>query len=172
MDDYVFYRFNQDDIVIDESNTIFINRNTDIKKALSSLIAGENDFSTEDLLLLYQTKETVQTENDEVAELKSEVERLRQVIESLTRVSGRDNNDVTTKIDDYFTEIKEKSEEYLFNLLRKEYPSQIVKCLNYNEQTEQFEESWGNHDFEILNQNGTISNYCSNRKVFKTILKM
>lgn len=68
-------------------------------------------------------------------------------------------NDVTTKIDDYFTEIKEKSEEYLFNLLRKEYPSQIVKCLNYNEQTEQFEESWGNHDFEILNQNGTILHY-------------
>lgn len=58
---------------------------------MSSLIAGENDFSTEDLLLLYQTKKTVQTENDEVAELKSEVERLRQVIESLTQVSGRDD---------------------------------------------------------------------------------
>lgn len=157
--DFIFYRFNQSNIAINNENKIYINRNADIKKALSSLISGENDFTTEDLLLLYQTKETVQSENDEVAELKSEVERLRQVIESLTRVSGRDNNDVTIKTDDYFTEIKEKSEEYLFNLLRREYPSQIVKWLNYNEQTEQFEESWKNHDFEILNKNGTALHY-------------
>jgi hypothetical protein len=160
IDDYVFYRYNQGDVVIDNQNNIYINRNADIKKALSSLISDDNnDFSTEDLLLLYQTKETVQSENDEVIELKNEVERLRKVIESLTRVSGRDNNNVTTKIDVYFTEIKEKSEAYLFNHLKKSYPFQIVKWLNYNEHTEQFEESWKNHDFEILNKNGTVLHY-------------
>jgi hypothetical protein len=139
--DYVFYRFNQDDIVIDENNNIYINRNVDIQKALSSLISGTNDFTTEDLLLLYQSKETVQISNDTVVDLKNEVERLRQIIENLTRVSGRDGNDVTTTTDDYLTEIKEKSEAYLFNLLKKSYPSQIVKWLNYNQETETFEES-------------------------------
>lgn len=160
IDDYVFYRFNQDDIVINESNNIFINRNADIKKALSSLIAGENDFSTEDLLLLYQTEETTQTENGRVSELLSEVERLRKRIAELEGVTGRATYDPTVTFDDsYHNEIKEKSERYLFGVLKKIYPSNIVVWLNYNETKNAFEESWENHDFEILNKNRTVLHY-------------
>lgn len=159
IDDYIFYRYHKGDIVIDEDNRIYINRNADIKKALSSLIAEDNDFSTEDLLLLYQTKETVQTENDEVDELKSEIERLRQVIEGLISVSGRDATDVTTRIDEYLIEIKEKSEAYLFEILKELYPNHTVKWLNYNEESENFHESWQDHDFEILDSDGNVLHY-------------
>lgn len=124
------------------------------------LIAEENDFSTEDLLLLYQTEEAVKDENEKVAKLKSEVERLRKRIEELEGVSGRATYNATVSFDeDYHNGIKEKSEKYLFNLLKKSYPSEIVKWLNYNEDTDLFEESWKNHDFEILNKNGTILHY-------------
>jgi hypothetical protein len=159
IDDYIFYRYHKGDIVIDENNRIYINRNTDIKKALSSLIAEDNDFSTEDLLLLYQTKETVQTENDEVDELRSEIERLRQVIEGLLSVSGRDATDVTTRTDEYLIEIKEKSEAYLFEVLKGLYPNHNVKWLNYNEVSESFHESWQDHDFEILDSYGNVLHY-------------
>jgi uncharacterized protein YktA (UPF0223 family) len=160
IEDYVFYRINQGDILIDEKNNIYIKRNADIETTLSSLISEKNEFSTEDLLLLYQTKETVQIVNDEVAELKSEVERLRQVIESLTRTSGTATYNATVSFDnEYHNEIKEKSEVYLFDILEKAYPSKIVKWLNFNAETEIFEESWQNHDFEILNKDGTVLHY-------------
>jgi hypothetical protein len=160
IEDYVFYRINQGDILIDEKNNIYIKRNADIKTTLSLLISGENDFTTEDLLLLYQTKETVQIGNDEVAELKSEVERLRQVIESLTRTSGTATYNATVSFDnEYHNKIKEKSEAYLFDILEKKYPFRIVKWLNYNEDAEIFEESYQNHDFEILDKNGTVLHY-------------
>jgi len=159
IDDYIFFRYHKGDIVIDEDNRIYINRNSDIKKALSSLIAEANDFSTEDLLLLYQTKETAQNDNDEVAELKSENERLRKYIESLASVSGRDANDVTTQIDVYYIEIKEKSEAYLFQVLKELYPNHTVKWLNYNKETQSFDESWQDHDFEILDSGGNVLHY-------------
>jgi hypothetical protein len=159
IDDYIFYRYQKGDIVIDENNCIFINRNADIKKALSSLIAEDNDFSTEDLLLLYQTKETTQNDEDEVDELKSEIERLRKVIESLTIVSGRDGIDVTTRTDEYLTEIKEKSEAYIFQVLKGLYPNQTVKWLNFNEESKTFNESWRDHDFEILDSDGNVLHY-------------
>jgi hypothetical protein len=158
--DYVFYRFNQDDIVINENNSIFINRNADIQKTLSSLISGENDFSTEDLLLLYQTKETVQTENGEIAELLSEVERLRKRVAELEGVSDRAIYDATVSFDDnYHNEIKEKSERYLFGVLKDLHPKHIVTWLNFNEKTNQFSESWEHHDFEIQDKDGNILHY-------------
>ena len=158
--EYVFYRFNQDDIVICGKNNIYVNQNTDIKNALSSLIAGKNDFSTEDLLLLYQTKETVNIENNEVADLKSEVERLRQRVAELEGVSRTVTYNATVSHDDdYHNVIKEKSEAYLFSILKKLYPSQIVKWLNYDEINSKFEESWKNHDFEILDKKGNVLHY-------------
>lgn len=163
IDDYVFYRYNQDDIVINEDNNIFINRNADIKKALSSLISDDdNEFSMEDLLLLYQTEETVnvKVENDEVAKLLSEVERLRKRIAELEGVSGRASYNATVSFDDdYHNEIKEKSEKYLFGVLKKIYREDTVVWLNYNEATNSFKESWQNHDFEIHNRSGEVLHY-------------
>lgn len=156
--DYVFYRYDKGDVVIDKSNHIYINRNADIKKALSSLIAEDNDFTAEDLLLIYQTKETVQTEDDEVEELKSEVERLRQRIAELEGVSRTASYSPTVvSYDDYHDKIKEQSERYLYDFLKSNNTK--LKWLNYNEADDCFIESWANHDFEILDSNGNIKHY-------------
>jgi hypothetical protein len=161
IDDYAFYCYNHGDIVIDENNNIYVNRNADIKKALSSLISDDsNEFSTEDLLLLYQTKETVQTDNSQVNELKNEVERLRKRVAELEGVSGRTSYDATVSYDNsYHDEIKEKSEKYLFGVLKKMYPKHTVNWLNYNAENNSFEESWENHDFEILDKNSEVLHY-------------
>jgi hypothetical protein len=143
--DYVFYRFNQHDIVIDETNRIFVNRNADIKKALSSLIADdENEFSTEDLLLLYQTQETIQTENDEVAELKREVERLNKLILRLQR--NDDLPDSNTFFDDFNQVVTErefnlitgyKAEAYVYEQLKIQGFKNVVWTNQANTQTNQ-----------------------------------
>jgi len=155
---YKFYKFNCGEIFINSDNKIYINQNADIKKSLSSLIAEENDFTTEELLLLYQTKETILTGNDEVTELKRKVQDLEALIENLTRVSGRDPNDITTKIDEYTNIIKEKSEEYLFNYLKEQFPDFKIIWLNSGDDNN-FVESWENHDFEIQDNNGRVINY-------------
>ena len=156
--DYVFYRCNSGDVVINKNNSIYINQNTDIKKALSSLIAEENDFNPEDLLLIYQTKETAQTEDDKVEELKNEVERLRQRIAELEGVSRTASYSPTVvSYDDYHDIIKEKSERYLYDFLKNSNTK--VKWLNYNETEDCFIESWANHDFEILDDNGNVQHY-------------
>lgn len=156
---YIFYCYNSGDIVIDKNNRIFINQNVDIKKALSSLIAeDDNDFTAEDLLLIYQTKETIQTEDGEIEELKSEVERLRQRIAELEGVSRTASYSPTIiSYDDYHDKIKEKSERYLFDFLKNNNAK--VKWLNYDETDDCFVESWANHDFEILDSNGNIQHY-------------
>lgn len=156
---YIFHSYHDGDVVIDKNNRIFINQNADIKKALSSLIAeDDNDFSAEDLLLIYQAKETTQTEDDEVEELKSEVERLRQRIAELEGVSRTASYSPTiVSYDDYHDKIKEKSERYLFYLLKDVYEK--VKWLNYNESDDCFVESWANHDFEILDSDGNVKHY-------------
>lgn len=161
IEDYIFYRFNDGDVTIDDENRIFVNRNTDIKKALSSLIADENnEFSAEDLLLLYQTEEKTQTQNYKVEELLSEIERLTQRIAELEGVAGRANYDATVSFDEsYHHEIKEKSERYLFEILRRNYPSNIIVWLNYNETKNTFEESWKDHDFEVQDRNKNVLHY-------------
>lgn len=169
IEDYVFYRYSQGNIAIDENNCIYISSDSDIKKALSSLISDDNnEFSTEDLLLLYQTKENNFTNNEEVTELKNEIERLKKEIESLTQVSRTDTVNVTTLIDEYLTEIKEKSENYLFRTLVELYPNKKVKWLNFNETTDSFEESWQNHDFEILDTDGKVLHYIDCKGTPKT----
>jgi hypothetical protein len=157
--DYIFYRYEGGDVVIDNNNHIYINQNADIKKALSSLIVeDDNDFTAEDLLLIYQTKETTQTEDDEVEELKSEVERLRQRIAELEGVSSTASYSPTVvSYDDYHDKIKEKSERYLYDFLKDN--NTTVKWLNYNETDDCFSESWANHDFEILDSNGNVQHY-------------
>jgi hypothetical protein len=161
IDNHIFYCYNHGDIVVDENNNIYVNRNADIKKALSSLISNdENEFSTEDLLLLYQTKETVHAGNDQVAELINEVERLRKRVAELEGVSGRTSYDATVSYDDsYHDELKEKSEKYLFGILNKLYPKHTVNWLNLNKTKNSFVESWANHDFEILDKNGAVMHY-------------
>lgn len=159
--DYVFYRFNDSDVAINENNHIFINSNADIKKSLSLLVADEsNKFSAEDLLLLYQTEENTQTQNYKVEELLSEIERLYKRIEELEGVSGRANYDATVSFDEiYHNEIKEKGEQYLFEVLIQKYPNYRVIWLNYDEITNTFKESWQHHDFEIHDKNGKVLHY-------------
>lgn len=53
IDDYVFYRYNQGDVMIDDKNNIYINHNTDIKKALQSIISDDN-FTYEYLYKLFE----------------------------------------------------------------------------------------------------------------------
>lgn len=189
IEDYVFYRFNQGDIVIDDENNIYINRNADIKKALQSIVSDDL-FTYEHLYNLFE-RNTIQVNNEEKAilkrikdigivkvdeiltnyeeqknkieEQKNKIEKLEATTAALQKTMNTEarqaNSNPTISHDEYFDEIKWRSEEYLFNILQKEYPSQIVKWLNYNEDTNAFEESWENHDFEILNQDGVVLHY-------------
>jgi hypothetical protein len=162
IEDYIFYRYHEGDVAIDENNNIYLNKNVDIQKALTALISDENnEFSAQDLLVLYQTKENVSiTQDYKVEELLSEIERLRERVAQLEGVSGRASYDATVSYDEaYHHEIKEKSEKYLYEILKKQYPKHTVKWLNYNDKTETFEESWQNHDFEIIDRNGNILHY-------------
>lgn len=155
--DYIFYRYNSNNVVLNDSS-IFINSDTDINKNLSLLVAEENDFTAEDLLLLYQSKEHTQTKNGLVSELQSEIERLKQRIADLEGVSGTVTYNATVTFDtEYHNEIKEKSERYLFNFLKSEFS--YVNWLNYDDTNDCFEESWGHHDFEILDDNNEVINY-------------
>lgn len=51
-EDYVFYRFNEGDVVID-GNEIYLNKNADRKEILSKLASERNNFSFEDLWQLF-----------------------------------------------------------------------------------------------------------------------
>lgn len=51
-EDYVFYRFNEGDVVIDD-NKIYLNKNADRKEILSKLASERNNFSFEDLWQLF-----------------------------------------------------------------------------------------------------------------------
>lgn len=160
IEDYIFYRCSQGNIVIDSENNIYINQNVDIKNTLSSLTSVNNNFTTDDLLRLYQSKEIIQQKNDKVVELESEVQRLRKRIAELEGGSGTATYSATVSSDDnYHDEIKEKSETYLFGILKKLHPLQVVKWLNYNEVTATFKESWEHHDFEIQDENGNVLHY-------------
>ncbi|WP_338814261.1 DUF3883 domain-containing protein [Bernardetia sp. Wsw4-3y2] len=82
------------------------------------------------------------------------------MIAKLQNFSDRDSTDVTLLEDgDYLTEIKERSEAYLYDILQKLYPSHIVKWLNYNSDTRSFNESYQHHDFEILDNNRNVVHY-------------
>jgi len=156
IEDYIFREYYSEDIAISSDNIIYINREKDIQKLLYGLVT-QDKISSEELLQLYQTKNETSGGN-EVEELKTKVQQLEAIIENLTRVSGRDQNDITTRIDEYTNEIKERSERYLFQYLTKQFPTLNVVWLNADED-ENFVESWENHDFEIQNKKGNVINY-------------
>ena len=152
--DYVFREYNEDDIAVNET-LIYVNSHKDIEKLLYTLVIQEL-MTSEDLLELYQTKKEVSS-SSEVEVLKNEVSRLRGIIENLTKVSGTASYSPTVSHDDYHDEIKEKSEKFLNLHLQKEYQNNVV-WLNSNEDGSFFE-SWENHDFQILDDQGNILNY-------------
>ena len=89
--------------------------------------------------------------------LKDEVNRLRDIIENLTKVSGTASYSPTVSHDEYHDEIKEESEKFLYSYLQKEYFDKVI-WLNGNEEGK-FSESWSNHDFEVFDNSGNIQNY-------------
>jgi len=156
VEDYIFREYYAEDIAISDDNIIYINKEKDIQKLLYGLVT-QDKISSDELLQLYQTKS--ETKNGgEVEELKTKVQQLEAIIENLTRVSGRDQNDITTRIDEYTNEIKERSERFLFKYLTNQFPKLNVVWLNADED-ENFVESWENHDFEIQDKKGNVINF-------------
>lgn len=156
IDDYIFREYYSEDITISEENVIYINREKDIQKLLYGLVT-QDKISSEELLQLYQTKNEIIGDN-EVEELKTKVQQLEGIIANLTRVSGTDTVNITTRIDEYTNEIKERSERYLFQYLTRQFPNLNVVWLNADDD-ENFIESWENHDFEIHDNGGNIINF-------------
>ncbi len=156
IDDCIFREYYSEDITISEDNVIYINREKDIQKLLYGLVT-QDKISSEELLQLYQTKNEIIGDN-EVEELKTKVQQLEGIIANLTRVSGTDTVNITTRIDEYTNEIKERSERYLFQYLTRQFPNLKVVWLNADDD-ENFIESWENHDFEIHDNGGNIINY-------------
>ncbi len=156
IDEYIFMEYYSGDITISDDKLIYINKEKNIQKLLYGLVT-QDEISSEELLQLYQTKNDT-TEEIEVDELKTKIKQLEAIIENLTRVSGRDKTDITTKIDEYTNEIKERSESHLFQYLKRQFPNLNVVWLN-NDENDNFSESWENHDFEIKDNNGKVINY-------------
>lgn len=160
IENYIFYRFNEENAAIDDQNRIFVNAGVDIKKALLSLaLDSKIEFSSEDLLLLYQSEGASATEYN-VQELLNRIEFLSKRIEELEGFSGRASYDPTISMDQtYHRKIREKSEAYVFELLKKTYPKNRIIWFNYDEKTGEFKESLKHHDFEIQDKNGNILYY-------------
>lgn len=158
--DHVFRRFNRGDAMIDEENRIYINQHADIKAALSTLIAGDNDFDAESLLRLYQSKDQNSQQADQVQELQDEISRLRARITQLENTGGTAAYSATVSDhDDYHQVIKEASEQYLYQALQTEFPNHEVHWLNRDPATGLFRESWADHDFEVRDRSGNIISY-------------
>jgi hypothetical protein len=156
VEDYIYREYYSEDIAISENNVIYINKEKDIQKLLYGLVT-QDKISSQELLQLYQTRSEINGGND-VKELMIRVQQLEAIIENLTRVSGRDLNDITTRIDEYTNEIKERSERFLFQYLKNKFPSVNVVWLNADEDGN-FVESWESHDFEIQDKKGNVRYY-------------
>lgn len=86
-EDYVFYRFNEGDVVI-EGNKIYLNKNADRKETLSKLASERNNFSFEDLWQLFGSSSISVELNDtqkEILELTKDltVEELIEIKKTL-----------------------------------------------------------------------------------------
>ncbi len=69
--DYIFYRFNGNDSVIDDENNIYINRKADLKKELQKLASNDdNNFNFEHLWDIFGNN------NDETNELRNRIAQL------------------------------------------------------------------------------------------------
>ncbi|PKQ68073.1 DUF3883 domain-containing protein [Raineya orbicola] len=164
---YVFYSYNQGNIAIDENNNIYVNKQTDIKQALNVLVADEeNDFSAEDLLLLYQSHEGfggVASLMDKYKQLEEENRRLKETLNEFLNYSGTASYHptVSEEKDDllYLARIAEKSERFIYQKLKEKYPDKIIRWNNFNEDSNTFEESFCEYDFAVLEPNGKILHY-------------
>jgi len=157
--EHIFYRTNQGNICIKNDRDIFINEDCNIQDALSSLIILDNSFNASHLLLLYQSQNPVLSKSDEIDHLRDEVERLKQIIANLTRVSAHDKTNATINTDVYYDEIKVDSETYLNDFLIEKFPTHKVKWLNFDESMKEFVESYENHDFEIVDDKGAVLHF-------------
>lgn len=86
-EDYVFYRFNEGDVVID-GNRIYLNKNADRKETLSKLASERNNFSFEDLWQLFSSNILSVELNDtqkEILELTKDltIEELKEIKKTL-----------------------------------------------------------------------------------------
>lgn len=170
-EDYIFYRFNEGNVLIDRDNWIYINKNIDLKKALRELAEDKtNDFSDKHLSLFYEAEQSESPNEIDLKNLLSENQLLKQQMEKMLQENKflrekidaeakiASSNPTTTK-DEYFNEIKEKSESILFEYLKKEFSNYTIKWLNFDENIQIFIESYAQHDFEILDKNGNTLCY-------------
>lgn len=170
-EDYIFYRFNEGNVLIDRDNWIYINKNIDLKKALRELAEDKtNDFADKYLSLFYEAEQSKSPNEIDLQNLLSENQLLKQQMEKMLQENKflrekidaeakiASSNPTTTK-DEYFNEIKEKSESILFEYLKKEFPKHTIKWLNFDENKQVFRENYAQHDFEILDNKGNILYY-------------
>jgi Protein NO VEIN, C-terminal len=101
-----------------------------------------------------QKKKSIEhnSENQRIHKLENEIERLKQEISRLLDYQLSATSNPTVSYDEYFEELRETSELYIWNELKKLYPNR-VKWLNMDG------ESWNDHDFEILNPDISIKLY-------------
>lgn len=157
IENYIFGEdYSSEDITISNNNIIYINKEKDIQELLYVLII-QNKISTEELFRLHRIKDEV-NKSGEIEELKAKVKQLEEKIKLLTPDDDRDPNDITISSDKYTNEIKECSERYLFNYLKKHFPKLNITWLNVDK-NENFVESWSNYDFEIKDKKGKVINY-------------
>lgn len=89
-EDYVFYRLNEGDVVID-GNKIYLNKNADRKEILSKLASERNNFSFEDLWQLFGSNSISVELNDtqkEILELTKDL-TLEELIEIKKTLANR-----------------------------------------------------------------------------------
>jgi len=97
IENYVFYRFNKGDIIIDKNNHIYINQKVDLAKALRSIT--DDNFTFKHLYDLFESTENVKREVGISEQDKQLLEKIKKfgsdkIIDIITKLEGRNLDDV------------------------------------------------------------------------------
>lgn len=120
------------------------------KQMLHQLASG----SMEDVIKKIENVDKLQEENkklqDDAISLQNEIERLKNELQRFVATSGIASSNPTVEEDWYFEEIRQKSEQYVYNVLKAKYGSDNVTWNNFEN------ESYMPYDFLVKMPNGVI----------------
>ena len=110
--------------------------------------------SIEDVIKKIENVDKLQEENkklqDDAISLQNEIERLKNELQRFVATSGIASSNPTVEEDLYFEEIRQKSEQYVYNVLKAKYGSDNVTWNNFEN------ESYMPYDFLVKMPNGVI----------------
>ena len=132
-----------------EDRKVMQNVRKRISKPLLEQLGSE---SMEDVIQKIESVDKLQEENrklqDDAKNLQNEIERLKTELQRFVSTSGIASSNPTIEDNIYFEEIRQKSESYVYDILKNKYGTENVKWNNMNN------ESYMPYDFLVTLSNG------------------